>query len=190
MAIEYTNRKGQTYYLHQKANASGNLTFHFSLQRPDEPVDAIPSGYEIYESPNGLAFMRKIRPKVIADNEVRLVSEELQRHRHLKHCRVDVKGKTITVYTPNQDIDAITALVTGVAGKARVDMQSLLGRTITYSAEMRFVLADDEKRLFVLERYCYLGSIDGWIDVAELAVLPKLVKYLKHLGKESFFELS
>jgi hypothetical protein len=64
-------------------------------------------------------------------------------------------------------------------------------RLATYQAVMRFVLVDRDKRLFSAERYCFRGSVDDWIpismDDAPLAAL--LNKFIKHLGKETFFEL-
>ena len=55
---------------------------------------------------------------------------------------------------------------------------------------MRFVLVDKAERLFAPERYCFRGSVDDWISIGPPAPLEKLAaKYLKHLGRESFFEL-
>jgi hypothetical protein len=59
-----------------------------------------------------------------------------------------------------------------------------------YSKMMRFELVDAECRLFVAQRWCFLGSIDQWIFLDGPAPLSQLVdKYVRHLGKESFFEL-
>ena len=68
--------------------------------------------------------------------------------------------------------------------------KSYLDTIITYSANMRFVLIDKEKRLFNAERYNYRGSIDDWMNIDYFQPLDELVKkYVKHLGQESFFEL-
>lgn len=56
--------------------------------------------------------------------------------------------------------------------------------------DMQFELIDEEKRTFATQRYCYIGSIDDWIYIGRSGKLPRLVKrYVKHLAKESFFEL-
>ena len=40
------------------------------------------------------------------------------------------------------------------------------------------------------QRYCFIGSIDDWIDIGKPGKLLTLVKkYVKHIDKESFFEL-
>lgn len=51
-------------------------------------------------------------------------------------------------------------------------------------------MEDKEKRLFTIERFCFLGGIDDWIYIGGPDSLGKQAKkFIKHLGKESFFEL-
>jgi len=67
---------------------------------------------------------------------------------------------------------------------------SLLDRSTTYSPMMRFILEDEEKRLFSVERYCFRGSVDDWIQIGGAQHLKTVVeKFMPHLGRESFFEL-
>ena len=58
---------------------------------------------------------------------------------------------------------------------------------------LRFTLADEQDRTFRVQRRCFLGSIDGWIDLwmsGREGKLPALVrKFCPHIGQESFFEL-
>ena len=55
---------------------------------------------------------------------------------------------------------------------------------------LQFVLKDEEKRLFELQRYSFLGSIDDWINIGNIASLPELVEaYVQHLGEDSFYDL-
>jgi len=190
MPIQYTNRKDQTYYLHLGSNTSGQASYYFAMESEGNLADTIPPGYEVLEKPNGQVFLRKIPPKIIADEERSLVEKALERFCDLKDCRVEVKKDAIIVHTPNQDIEALSQLLDFGPVARRPDLQRILSRAVTYSPEMRFVLADKEKRTFVVERYCYSGSIDDWIDVDGPADLSKLVKYVKHLGKDSYFELS
>ena len=44
-----------------------------------------------------------------------------------------------------------------------IDVQDVLAQIISYSPMLRFVLIDKERRIFVTQRYCFLGSIDDWI---------------------------
>ena len=58
---------------------------------------------------------------------------------------------------------------------------------------MRFTLADEDERTFRVQRWCFRGSIDRWIDLrasegnGKLSDLVK--KFSPHIGRESFFEL-
>ena len=55
---------------------------------------------------------------------------------------------------------------------------------------MKFVLVDADERLFTVERWCFLGSIDNWVHLEGPGFLPdQVVKYVKHLGKQSFYDL-
>ncbi len=59
-----------------------------------------------------------------------------------------------------------------------------------FSKTLRFVLADAEERFFCVQRWCFRGAIDDWIWLDGPAPLPRLVeKYVRHLGKDSFYEL-
>ncbi len=57
-------------------------------------------------------------------------------------------------------------------------------------AMLRFVLVDKKTRSFVTERFCFKGSVDDWIYIDGPAGLDDQVgKHLKHVGRESFFDL-
>jgi hypothetical protein len=61
-----------------------------------------------------------------------------------------------------------------------------------YSPVFRFTLVDPQERLSIAERFCFRGSIDDWMHLAGGGPDPleRLAKrYVKHLGKESFYEL-
>ena len=58
---------------------------------------------------------------------------------------------------------------------------------------MRFTLVDEEARTFRVQRWCFRGSIDRWIDLylagSEGNLKDLVKKFCPHIGKESFFEL-
>ncbi len=50
--------------------------------------------------------------------------------------------------------------------------------------------ADRETRAFATERFCFRGSVDDWIHIGGPGPLAEQVeKYVKHLGRESMYEL-
>jgi len=160
MAVEHINRRGQKYYLHQGITKTGKPKYLFSM-KSEGMVQTIPDGFEIYENPNAQVFLQRIQPKIITDDEIATVDKGIKKFSHLQ-CLIDIKKDIIYIYIPS----------------------------ISYSAMLRFILFDDIKRIFMTERFCSLGSIDDWIGIGGSDTLQKLVeKYVKHLGKESFYEL-
>lgn len=71
-----------------------------------------------------------------------------------------------------------------------MSIQYINRKSHTFSPVMQFVLINEEKREFVTQRYCFLGSIDDWIEIGKPDKLQNLVKkYVKHLGQESYYSL-
>lgn len=191
MAITYVNRKQSTYYLHEGKTKTGKPKYFFSMKAEGTLVETIPDGYQIYENPNGQVFLRKIQPQLITDEELAVVQKGMKACSTVQRFLIDVKKETISIFTPDQDIARLAAMITPSAlGRSNQAVEQILERSLNYSSDLRFVLIDKEKRLFQAERYCYLGSIDDWIEIGPTDTLQKLVKtYVKHLGQESFFEL-
>src|ERR1700752_3044597 len=71
--ITHTNAKGKTYYLHQGTTKTGKPKYHFSMQSEGTLAKSIPAGFEIYENPNAQVFLRRIPPKIITDEERKVV---------------------------------------------------------------------------------------------------------------------
>ena len=160
--IEYINYKGYRYFLNQGITKKGAPKYFFSKDIKGKILDEIPKGYEIYENPDGLVFLRKIYPQIITDAEINVVKSCIPKGINSK---VEVKKKIITIY------------ISDGCG--------------LYQALMRFVLVDEKTREFEIQRYCFRGSIDDWIELDTSRDLKNLAnRYCIHLGKDSFYELS
>ena len=64
MAFSYTNAKDRTYYLHKRETTlkSGNTqTIYFFAKdvRDADALDAVPDGYVVSETKNGLPVLKK-----------------------------------------------------------------------------------------------------------------------------------
>lgn len=64
MAFGFTNSKGNTYYLHSKDTTLKNgrvqtLYFFAKAVKDEGSLDAVPEGYEVSESKNGLPVLKK-----------------------------------------------------------------------------------------------------------------------------------
>ena len=193
MPITHINRKQKLYYLHQGKTKTGKPKFHFSMKAEGNLAEAIPEGFEIYENPNAQVFLRKIPPKLITDQEQSLVKDGMEKYSHADKYIVEVKKETISIFTPTQNVSALSQFLVPTAqalGKTQEDLQKLLQQVLSYSSDLRFILVDKQNRLFQTQRYCYHGSIDDWIEIGPIDQLKSLVKaYVKHIDQDSMYEL-
>ena len=189
MALTHTNRKGDQYYLHEGQTKKGNPKYFFSRGKAGRVLEKIPEGYEVYENPNGLVFLRKAQPEIFSHDEMTIVENAMKNCTDLEFYKIDVKGNAIVILLPLQDVDAIKEVVSQCSLKTPAEINQTLQRIITFAPEMQLVLIDKQKRLFSVKRYCYRG-MGSWITLDACSDLKSLVKkYFKHLAKESFFDL-
>lgn len=64
MAFSFTNSKGKTYFLHEKvrilkSGAKSSLYFFAKEVKDEGSLDAVPAGYMVSESKNGLPVLKK-----------------------------------------------------------------------------------------------------------------------------------
>lgn len=190
MAVEYVNRKGQKYYLHQGTTKTGKPKYFFSMKGEGALVKIIPDGYEIYENPNAQVFLQKVQPKVITDEEVAIVEKGMKELTELQYYRVDVRKDTIYVYTTNQDEKKLSEVYEAFNFAKQEHIQRAINISISYSPMLKFTLLNEDKRIFTAQRFCFLGSIDDWIYIGLPDIIQNLVeKYVKHLGHNYFYEL-
>ena len=182
MPVTYINRKRDTYYLHVGKTKRGKTRYWFAKNTEGDLVDAIPEGHEVYENPEAQVLLRKIVPQLVTAAEIAVVKDGLKRYAPGKNCVVDVKGEHIVVYYA----EGVALDQEGFGFSFPVSYRS-------YMKVMRFTLVDEKKRTFWVQRWCFRGSIDDWIDLwasgseAKLSDLVK--KFCPHIGQESFYEL-
>lgn len=179
MALTYNNFRGETYYLHQKLTKKGNKTYHFSKKLNDTiSVDAMPSGYEIYEEPNGKVYLRKKTKPLITQEEMNIINEGMKKHCIIDDFKIDIKKNVVYIYTAEDTFEDLPIPIIAASQHKH------------YETKLRFILVDKEDRFFDVERFCYRGSIDDWIELDCSDNLEELVEtYVQHLGKDSFYEL-
>ena len=63
MAYSYTNSKGKSYILHSKVtqlkNGGTQTIYYFAKEAKEGALDAVPEGYVVSESKNGLPVLKK-----------------------------------------------------------------------------------------------------------------------------------
>jgi len=212
-SFEYTNRKGVIYYLHARPGRDGAT--HYTLKRSKEgALGELPARYEIVENVNGQASIRRVRSRQITAGEEGEVRSSLTQRR-LDAYRLEIKDTQITIFEPDRDPEEIAAefdpfdmMPAGIGARVKAMAREQFGEaaleqylterrgrlrrrieeTTRYSPVMRFRLVDRKRRLFEVARMTYRGE-GGWhaLEVMPLAAAAK--RYVKHLGRDSFFEL-
>ncbi len=212
-AFEYINRKGASYYLHGRAVRDG--TTRYTLKRTKEGALAeLPHGYEVVESVNGQASVRRTRVRHISPEEEAIVSYGLKQH-DLSDYRLEIQGLHITVFEPDRNPAALAAefnplktMPAGIGARVEAMVRERFGEevvdqyirerqealrqqfegTVRYTPALRFKLVDRKNRVFEVARMTYRGD-GGWHALDSLPLTTAVAKYVKYLGCESFFEL-
>jgi len=139
----------------------GVAKYWFSKKEGDNLPSEIPQGFEIYENPNGQVFLRKISPLIFKTDEIESVKNAIPKDVNYK---IDIKKNLLTIHVSEGDI--------------------------YYQPLMRFILLDENNRIFEAQRYCFCGSVDDWIELSISEDLKSLAKKCcYHIGKDSFFDL-
>ena len=190
MPVTYINRKGTTYYLCKGITKTGKPRYFFAREPKGEAIDAIPEGYQIEESVNGIVSLVKDRPKLIAPEETAVVEAALKRHPKGGNYRLGVKYNQIVVYERlGPDVENLNAIL-GIFGPLDQRAREYLDHSAQYTPIMRFILDDPEKRDYHAERWCYRGSIDDWIYAGQSGKIETLArKLIPTLGTDDFYEL-
>ena len=197
MPVTYTNRKGVTYYLCRGVTKTGKPRYHFAREIKGEPVDKIPEGYKISESVNGIVSLAKDRPSQILPDEIAWVEASVKRHPKPHNYRVSAKHDRIEIYErvgPDaDDLIAEFSSLSGLSGLSALQADRLRERhdhRAQFTPVLRFILADPQRRTFRVERWCYLGSIDDWINVGSMGPVAQLAReWIPKLGTDRLFEV-
>jgi hypothetical protein len=193
MPVTYTNRKGITYTLCQRATKTGKLRYTFVRDtKGKRTVEKVPTGWEISESVNGIVSLVRDRPAQILPGEVAAVEAAVERHPKSRNYRVAVKRNRVEVYgqmkpAPDEliaELRKVGLLIPGQADRLREKLE----RRARFTPVLRFILTDTERRTFRAERRC-LGSIDDWIDVGPMGPVDRLARQMvPTLGTDAVFE--
>ncbi len=197
MAMEYVNRRGDCYFVMQGKTKTGKPKFWCTKRAGGAgvAVERLPNGLEIHERPeDGLVSVRKIRPSRVQRFEQEFLA---RRAGELAHAAtiVEIEKDALVVYATDGSaadrVGLLDALVGGMSAANRQDHLDWIIRHATYSPMLRFSLRDENERLYEVERWCYLGSIDRWVSLhaPRMPLDSAASAYLPHVGEESFFEL-
>jgi hypothetical protein len=194
--MEYINRKGHRYFVFEGKTKTGKPKYFASRRTTSDKavrVDKLPSGFEIAEHPSTAAVsVRRAKPTRILPHEATLVEQLAAEASIYSSIKTDVRGDQIIIYTPDRDPGHVDKMLSSLLGDS-IDSRGMAEWTATnthYTAVLRLTLQDEKDRIYTAERYCFRGSIDGWIPLANQGTLETLSEELfSHLGQDSFYDL-
>jgi hypothetical protein len=197
-ALEYENRMGEVYYLQEGKSRTGKPNYYAGRKLTGTPLSALPEGHEFYERPDtAQVVVRRTKPSSITEFERQQAEAIVRQASGLNHFVVAVEDDALVVYTPSVsagETDRFIEMMTGrgfgeMPSRAREFREERILRS-QYLKMLRFKLANPDTREYRAERWCFRGSIDGWIPLPGCGTLAQVVEpYAQHLDQESFYDL-
>ena len=193
--MEYDSLRGDKYFVYQGRTKTGKPKFYASKKPTSKAgvrVESLPDEFELFENPsNCVVSIRRRKPSRILASERDLIDRMAVELSAYSCVRTIIDGDRIVVYTPDTDPVESAMMLEQIFGPlSSTKIEGWTKRNARYTAELRFTLVDEENRYFTTDRFCYRGSIDDWIQIAERAPLePMAEKLLQHFGRDSFYDL-
>ncbi len=189
MPVNYTNRKGQKYYLHQGTTKTGAVRYHFSPEAGEGTLESVPQGYHIHESVNGVVSLVKDQAELITPEELVSVTAAIKRHPEGRDYRAEVKKDRVVIYKQSgPDVGSLSGIMAKYTQTTLQDMKKQvkekLDKTASFTPVLRFVLLDPQQRTFQAEHRIVVGGGEGWVEISEPGRLDILARRLvPRLGK-------
>ena len=185
--LTYTNRKGQVYYFHESSGKRGKQIV-CSMRESENDLPAIPKTHEIVESPNGQVSCRKKIEREITNDEISNV-ENVCPGMVEPRIKLAVEEKKKAIIIHSKQTDGLERVIEQFPLHPGVKME-MLADHVPFEAVLKFELTDRKKLTFAAYRMCWIGgNKPDWLFLDEGSLPTLLKKYVRHIGKESFYDL-
>jgi hypothetical protein len=123
--FRHTNRHGERYYLHEGRTRTGKVRYFVARTVGPGALAAMPAGFEIAESINGVVSVRRADPSQprVAAADLETVRGEVARHEHLRRYVVDEREGEIFIHEPECSYDEEG--LRGMAAELGVSMERM-----------------------------------------------------------------
>ena len=193
MSLEYTNRKGNRYYVMQGTTKTGKTKYYCGRKLNADAVTELPPEFEIYEHPeSAMVTIRKIKPSRLSPDEKVFLEDQVRKLANVEGFLVEATEDSLIVHASEDNREEVDHILSRLAGPFHTqDQRQWFVSRSHYHPMLRFTLTDETRRLFSLQRWCFRGGIDGWIHVgtSQCPLDELATEFLPHLGQESFYEL-
>ena len=187
MGAQFQSSTGKTYFVRQSLTKTGKVRYVCTATASDNDLEALPEGMEFHESATGIVSVRKKLVSKITDKEYQYVLKTASHLVKRRGIKVELKKTSMIIYecaTP--ELPPMLELL--LAGKSRAKLPSVLVTPLA-TPVFRLTLVDEEERVFVIERRCYLGAEESWMYLEKGDLKTLITRYAPHIGKDSFFKL-
>ncbi|MBI2392025.1 MAG: hypothetical protein HYV09_20705 [Deltaproteobacteria bacterium] len=195
-AFCHRNRHGVAYYLHRGTTRTGKPRYFFAKTIGESPLTELPAGWEVAESVNGVVTVRKADPaKAIPPADLSLVRDALDRDPVGRQCVVEAKGGAIIIHEPEGgsvpirgDLAQLSKTLGLLPSEATAYFEAM-SRNARYTPVMKFEPAFVGRAgEYLAHRRSYRGD-GGWLALSHGSLDSLVKKYVRHIARESFFEL-
>ena len=192
--LSHTNRQGDTAYIRAAITAKGGTRYYVTKDpKATDLLEEMPSGFEFYEYPSDarIVFRKRVLCKITA-SERQVVEDAMHNLSDVKDFIVAADGNTITIFISQfSSISGEEPNLT--AEEAREGWGGVhVDKFKQYSDYVRFVLINETKRTFRLERIVFMSFFGH--DYAELETsddLESLAEMVcQHIGYPTYFDLA
>ena len=192
--LSYTNRCGDTAYVRVVGTNKGGVRYYITKdpQAPDL-LEEMPNGFEFFEYTYDarIVFRKRVTSKII-ESERQIVESAMMALSDVKDFKVVLESNSIVIYI--SQFSSIAGQEPNLtAEEARQQWGgNHVDRFKKYDDYVRFMLVNESKRTFKLERKVFMSFFGH--DYAELETSDDL-EYLaemvcQHIGYDTFFDLA
>jgi hypothetical protein len=188
----HVNRRGVSYYLHRVKTKLGKDRYVMTKERGADPVPAIPPGYEVSESINGVVSVVHTRSRRVPEGALEAVQAELAKHSHLRRHQVSVIKDAVVVFIPATDMSPES--LARLAQERKLPIEKVRKQEAKRIATGRFepvlrFLFDPVGGSAAAQRLVYRGSVPRWLMLGFGTIELLAERYLPHVGRPSFYDL-
>ncbi len=190
MPYSYTNRHGKIHFFKAVKTKKGGVRYSVTRSANfDNLIEKIPDGFEIAELPEeARVVIRKIVPVNTTNEEKDILHQAIEKYSAIKDFFIHTERDALTVFY-SQFNHAGGQEENLSAEQAIENYGEAVNTWKRYFDALRFVLIDEEKRLFQAERRVYLGFYNNeYCKIGNADNLKALAQQFgQHLGRDSFF---
>lgn len=193
-AVSYTNRRGDTYFLHRGLTKTGKPRYFMAKTVGPGAQREMPVGYEFCESVNAIVSVRRQSSSVglVSEADLTISRQELARHPRLHRYVVERHKDELVIYEPmgipsEQELRQMCQLYGRDMESIQRRVETMLPR-VRYTPVMKFLPNQMSHGEYLAYRWLSRGE-GGWMLLSSKPLRELCQAYFSAIGTDRFFEL-